>query len=333
MEEDVKGIEDYLAILSRRKKQLILPIIIIMVASVGLAYGLPSIYRSEATILIEQQEIPSDLVRSTVTSYAGERIQIISQRVMTTENLGKIIEEFDLYKEARDDTSLTLLAVGLRNAIKLEMISANVVDPRSGRPTSATIAFKLSFNNKDPRMAQKVTNELVSLYLDENLKRRTQLALATSGFLEIESEKLGKLVTELETQLAAFKEKNFNNLPELQQLNIKLMERSERDLESTKQQIRTLEERLIYLQSELAQMNPTSDRYSSEDRLMALQSQIVSLKAHYLPNHPELIIMSREIEALKRETGAIGDVNQYRRQLNEMKAEMAALRERYSENT
>ena len=103
------------------------------------------------------------------------------------------------------------------------MISADVVDPRSGRPTSATIAFKLSFSNKDPRLAQKVTNELVSLYLNENLKRRTQLALATSGFLGIESEKLGKHVAELEIQLAAFKEKNFNNLPELQQLNLQLM--------------------------------------------------------------------------------------------------------------
>ncbi len=338
MEEEVKGIEDYLAILNRRKKQLIFPIILIMIASVGLAYGLPSIFRSEATILIEQQEIPPDLVRSTVTSYAGERIQIISQRVMTTENLGKIIEEYGLYKEERDDTSLTLLVEELREDIELEMISADVVDPRSGRPTTATIAFKLSFSNQDPRIAQKVTNELVSLYLNENLKRRTQSALATSGFLGIESEKLGEQVAELETQLAAFKERNINNLPELQQLNLQLMERSERELASTDQQIRTLEERSIYLRSELAQMSPTSDLYSSdgkrvlgaEDRLMALQSEFVGLKARYLANHPDLIKMGREIEALKRETGASGDVNEYRRQLKELKAEMAALSERYS---
>lgn len=103
-EEELLGIGDYIAILKRRKMQLIVPAAIIMLLSIGLALGLPSIYRAEATILIEQQEIPSELVRSTVTSYAGERIQVISQRVMTTENLGKIIDNYGLYKEERDDT-------------------------------------------------------------------------------------------------------------------------------------------------------------------------------------------------------------------------------------
>ncbi|MCU7924752.1 MAG: lipopolysaccharide biosynthesis protein, partial [Candidatus Thiodiazotropha sp. (ex Dulcina madagascariensis)] len=73
MEEEYLGISDYLAILKRRKKQLVIPALVILIMSAGLAFGLPSVYRSEATILIEQQEIPSELVRSTVTSYAGER--------------------------------------------------------------------------------------------------------------------------------------------------------------------------------------------------------------------------------------------------------------------
>ncbi|MEW8664540.1 MAG: lipopolysaccharide biosynthesis protein, partial [Candidatus Thiodiazotropha sp.] len=222
-EEELLGIGDYLAILKRRKMQLIVPAAIILLLSIGLALGLPSIYRSEATILIEQQEIPSELVRSTVTSYAGERIQVISQRVMTTENLGSIIENYGLFKEERDDTSLSLLAEKLRENIKLEMISADVVDPRSGRPTTATIAFTLAFSSKDSRIAQKVTNELVSLYLDENLRRRTQSALETSSFLGAEANKLKQEIADLETSLAKFKEKHVNNLPELQQLNMQLM--------------------------------------------------------------------------------------------------------------
>ncbi|MES9818837.1 MAG: hypothetical protein ABW155_19595 [Candidatus Thiodiazotropha sp.] len=156
-EEELLGIGDYLAILKRRKMQLIVPVAIIMLFSIGLALGLSSIYRAEATILIEQQEIPSELVRSTVTSYAGERIQVISQRVMTTENLGKIIDDYGLYADTREDTSITLLAEALQEDIELEMISADVVDPRSGRPTTATIAFTLAYSNKVPRIAQKVT--------------------------------------------------------------------------------------------------------------------------------------------------------------------------------
>ncbi|MCG8015848.1 MAG: lipopolysaccharide biosynthesis protein [Candidatus Thiodiazotropha sp. 'RUGA'] len=312
-EEELLGFADYLAILKRRKKQLIIPATLILLLSLGLAVGLPSIYRAEATILIEQQEIPSELVRSTVTSYAGERIQVISQRVMTTENLGKIIDSYGLYKNERDDTSLTLLSEELREDIELEMISADVIDPRSGRPTIATIAFKLSFSNKNPRIAQKVTNELVSLYLDENLRQRTQSALETSTFLSTEADRLNQEITELEVLLADFKKKHVDNLPELQSLNIQLMERNELELSETIQRIRSLEERKIYLQSELSQMSPTTDIYNSsgnrimgtEDRLRALQTEYLALATRYTNDHPTLISMKDEIETLERELNAM----------------------------
>ncbi|MCG7893382.1 MAG: lipopolysaccharide biosynthesis protein [Candidatus Thiodiazotropha taylori] len=308
-EEELLGIGDYVAILKRRKMQLIVPAALILLISICLAIGLPSVYRAEATILIEQQEIPSELVRSTVTSYAGERIQVISQRVMTTENLGNIIENYGLYKEKRNDTSISLLVDELREDIELEMISADVVDPRSGRPTTATIAFTLAFSSKIPRIAQKVTNELVSLYLDENLRQRTQSALETSSFLSAEAQRLNQEISELEISLAEFKEKNVNNLPELQQLNIQLMERNERELTETIVQIRNLEEREIYLQSELAQLNPSTDIYDSsgnrvmgaEDRLRLLQTEYLSLSTRYTDEHPSLVKIKGEIEVLEKE--------------------------------
>ncbi len=256
-EEYILGIGDYMAIVKRRKNLLIFPAIIIFSIAVLLAFALPSIYRSEGTILIEQQEIPPDLIRSTVTSYAGERIQNISQRVMTNENLGKIIEEYGLYKEELQKESLTTIVKKVREDISLDMVSADVVDPRSGRPTTATIAFKLAFNHKNPRRAQKVTNELISLYLNENLKQRTKSAIETSSFLQVEANKLGDEVSKLEAAMAEFKERNIHNLPELQQLNIQLMGRAERELKDIDQNIRTLEGRKIYLSAELAQLSPT----------------------------------------------------------------------------
>jgi polysaccharide chain length determinant protein (PEP-CTERM system associated) len=324
-EQELLGIGDYIAILKRRKMQLIVPATFILLLSIGLAIGLPSIYRAEATILIEQQEIPSELVRSTVTSYAGERIQVISQRVMTTENLGKIIDNYGLYADARDDTSITLLVEELQEDIELEMISADVVDPRSGRPTTATIAFTLAYSNEDPRIAQKVTNEIVTLFLDENLRQRTQSALETSSFLSTEADRLSQEITKLEASLAKFKEKHVNNLPELQQLNIQLMERNERELTETIQQIRNLEERKIYLQSEFAQINPITDIYNSsgnrvmgtEDRLRALQTEYLTLSTRYTDNHPTLLKMKGEIKVLKNELyNGLGDENKITQSAN-----------------
>ncbi len=336
--EDIKGLGDYLAILNRRKKQFIIPATLIFVTSILLAIGLPAVYQSKATILIEQQEIPSDLVRSTVTSYAGERIQMISQRVMTTDNLSKIINDYDLYKDERKNTSMTILVEEMREQINLEMISADVVDPRSGRPTTATIAFTLSFNNKNPRTSQKVTNELVSLFLNANLERRAKSAIETTGFLATESKKLEEKVAKLEKDLATFKENNVNNLPELQQLNVQLMNRAESDLKGVDQQIRALEERKIYLTSELAQIDPNAGRISSQgvrifgprDRLKELQTQLISLSSRYSPTHPDLIKVKKEIAALRDEVGDTDDATELKKQIKDLKTQRATLRDRYS---
>lgn len=336
--EDIKGLGDYLAILNRRKKQLIIPAAIIFLLSILLAIGLPAVYQSKATILIEQQEIPTDLVRSTVTSYAGERIQMISQRVMTTENLSKIINDYGLYKDERKSSSMTILVEKMRKEVSLDMISADVVDPRSGRPTSATIAFTLSFNNESPRTSQKVTNELVSLFLNANLERRAKSAIETTGFLSTESKKLEEKVATLEADLAKFKEENINNLPELQSLNLQLMNRAENELKGVDQQIRALEERKIYLTSELAQIDPGSGGLSStggrilgpRDRLKELQTQLISLSSRYSPNHPDLIKIKKEIAALRKEVGDTGEASELKKKVSELKTQRAVLRDRYS---
>ena len=114
---------------------------------------------STATILIKEQEIPSELVMSTVTSFASQRIQTISQRVMTRRNLLKIIEKYNLYvKDIKRYTTEEILE-GMRADIGLDMVSAEVMDPRTGRPSVATIAFTLSYEGDNPGSRQKVAGE------------------------------------------------------------------------------------------------------------------------------------------------------------------------------
>ncbi len=339
-EQDDKalGLGDYLAILRRRKKTFLVPAFLVFAAAVALAMWLPPVYESHATILIEQQEIPSDLVRSTVTSYAGERIQIISRRVMTSANLQHIIEKFDLYPKLRRQRSLSSVIEKMRGNTSLEMISADVVDPRSRRPGKATIAFQIGFAHNDPMMAQQVAAELVSLFLAENVRQRTQSAQDTTQFLASEAERLKQEVDGLEERLARFKERNVGNLPELQQLNLQLMERAERDLKDTETHIRSLQERATYLRAELSRIDPSSGAIgsdgkrvpSAEDRLRALQAEYISLSSRYSPTHPDVLKLSREIEALQRETGLIGGVADLESRVAELEAQLDTLRQRYS---
>ena len=87
MDEESVSLGGLLATLKRRKWWFVLPFLLVLAGAIGIAYSLPAVYRSSGKILIEQQEIPADLVRSTVSGYADQRIAQIKQRVMTAANL------------------------------------------------------------------------------------------------------------------------------------------------------------------------------------------------------------------------------------------------------
>lgn len=339
-EEQTKDLKDYLVALRRRKKQILSTMGVLFVVSLLVAFLLPPVYRSTATILIEEQEIPTELVRSTITSYADQRIQEISQRVMTRANLMQLVEKYNLYpSQRRRETSEEILE-RMRKDIKLDIISADVIDKRSGMKTMATIAFTLTFNGETPDGAQKVANELTSLYLNENLKNRQQKSAETSTFLTEEAEKLSQHIAETEKKLAIFKAKNMNRLPELAQLNMSLRDRTDSEAMDVGRQISMAEERKFYLEGQLAQINPGTFSVSasgerilnSEDRLKSLQSQYASMAGVYSPNHPDVVKMGREIEALKKETGSSGDTQEQMKRLTALRGELATMREKYSED-
>ncbi len=339
VEEEVKTLGEYLQIFKRRKKQFLIPVIILSLLALIIAFALPAVYRSTATVLIEQQEIPQDLVRSTISTYADQRIEIMQQKVMTTTNLMRIIEKFGLYQDDLQKKTREEVIEDMREDIGMEPLSAEVVDPRTGRPGSATIAFSLYFDHTSPELAQKVANELVSLYLNENLKTRSKNAEEASLFLLEESNRLGKKMNELEAKLAEFKQGNMERLPELVQFNIQLMDRAEGQLLDIERQLQAVKERKIYLESELSRLEPNATLYSSsgerilgkESRLKTLQAERVSMSARYSDDHPDVLKMKKEIEALEKELGISADKSELLLQLKKLNTEYVTVRGKYSD--
>ena len=332
IDEPTKDLKDYLDAFRRRKKQIITISATIFLIGLIVAFVWPPTYKSTATILIEEQEVPPDLVQSTVTSYATQRIQTISQRVMTRANLMNIIEKYGLYEDERKRETTEEILERMREDIELEMISAEVIDPRTGRPMPATIAFSLSYSGEDPEKVQKVANELVNLYLSENLKERSNKATETYAFLSEEANRLKAHIDEIERQMAEFKEKNVNRLPELVSLNTQLMDRTERELQDVDNQIRQLEDRRYYLEGQLNQLDPYGQdpNLSPQTRLKALRTEYLNLLARYSPSHPDVVRLKREIEGLEKETGARPDPELIREELKKAQTERAQLLKKYS---
>jgi len=306
--------------------------------TVFLALFLPPTYRATATILIEQQEIPQELVRSVITSFADQRVQVISQRVMTTQNLLSLVDRYNLYPDIRTREPREVIIKRMHDDIGMHLISADVIDPRSGKPTQATIAFSVSYENRSPDIALKVANDLTSLYLNENITSRTQLSEQTASFFSEEAAIQQTRIAELDRKLADFKESHHGELPDLTQINIQAMERTELELRDAENRINALDSQRVLLQAQLATISPNTQVYSDsgqrvfgpEDRLKALKSQLAGLKGKYGPEHPDVISTQREIEGLQKEVEAEDGTADRLRQLTQARADLADAQKKYT---
>ena len=348
--EKPNALSELLTAAMHRRTTLIVVFGLCMLTVALVAILVPPRFRSAGTVLIEQQEMPQELVRSTVTSYADERVQVISKRVMTTETLLNIIRRYDLYPKQRAKDTREALLARMRKDIGLKMISADVIDPRSGRPTAATIAFEVSYTGASADLAAKVANELTTLYLNENLNNRTQLARDAAQFLEAEADRVNRQIADLEGKLAQFKDKNQEKLPELTQLNMSLLDRTDEELRGQESRRDSLEQQLVYLQAQLAQLKPNSAVFSdtgeritsSSDRLKMARSQLDTARALYAPDHPDIVRLEREVAGLEKEVAAdpragkttASDTssltNDLRRRLEAARTALAAASEKYS---
>ena len=333
MEEQTLDFSDYMGAFKRRRLSIFVIAVTVFVVGALAALLWPATYKSSATILIKEQDIPSELVQSTVTTFASQRIQAISQKVMARPKLMEIINQYKLYEDERKRLTTEQIIEEMRDNIRLNMIEAAVVDPRSGRPTAATIAFQLSFFGEHPEQVNKVANELMSLYLKENLKERSEKASETLLFLSAESTRLKREIEAIEENLAAFKEQHVNTLPELSQLNLQLMDRTEREVTELENQIRSQEQTRIYLQAQLVQLKPYGIDISLDPatRLQALRTEYLGLSARYSSDHPDVIRMKREIEGLEQETGAVDSSASQLQQIEALRGELATLRKKYAD--
>src|SRR5581483_5149796 len=327
--ERVTHLSDYLAILRRRRKQIFKVAATVFGVAALLALFLPPVYRAIAKLLIEQQEVPPDLVPSTVTGYMNQRMRVIETRVLTPANLAAIAEKVDLYPKERAAKRDQEIAARMRRDIKIETVSANVTDPRSGAASMAAISFNVSYDARTPETAQQVAAELASLFVNENLAVRTQKAERASGFLNEEEEKLRKHIGELEAKLAAYKEKNSGKLPELMNLNMQMLERTQRELEESERQITNLEERRIQLQNQLAVIEPHTGN-SPGGRLREVQMQYLQASSVYSPDHPDVVKLKRELDSLRAQTGITGNRTALEGRFKKVQAELTAAREKYA---
>ncbi len=330
---EISDLRSYIkGIIRRRKKVFFLTFILIFPLVGVIAFVLPPVYLSESTILVEAQQIPQDYVKSTITAYVEERLQVITRQVMTRAKLMKIMNQFNLYPEMRDRNPTEMIITKMREDIKLETIQGRERGRGGGQSGSTTIAFTLSYEGKDPSTVQKVTSSLASLYLAEELKTREQRASTTTIFFQEELTSLKKQLFVYESRISKFKEAHIGELPEHNSMNLQRLDRVEREFDQLNMQIHSLEERKVYLKGQIANVDPLVPvviegekiAMNPKERLKRLRLRLIAFQATLSEKHPDIKKLKKEIKELEALVGKADDSVAKVRMLSELNGELAA---------
>lgn len=282
----------YLIVLRRRIPHFVVPFVMIFVAACTVVYLLPAIYHASAKILVETQQIPNDLARSTVTSAATERIAVIRQRLMTRSNLLQIVADFGLFKEKQNRLSPTEIVEKMRESAKIEQIDIS----RRRNSRQQAVAFTVSFEYSHARQAARVANKFVELILEQNIQSRTNRASKTHKFFERQVEALEKEVALKETSIVKFKGENEDSLPDSLAYRRALLTDIQSRLPAIDQKIQVLAEQKTLLKQgeEVVVIDPI------EKELSTLQAQIKQLRANYSDRHPAVKRALNRVAALEK---------------------------------
>lgn len=331
-------LRDYWAVFMRRKFQFLVPFVLVIGSATALAFILPATFRSESTIIIERQSIPQDMVATTVTGYVQEQIQQIRQQIATHESLLEIADQFLLYPEEIESDPRGVVEK-VKEQFHVKMVEVQASDPTRNGIRTATIAFNVGFSADNPVSAQAVATRLTERFLEYQENSRANQAEEVSAFLEDEAEKLRFEISELEREMAAFKQTELEQLPELMQMNLRLYENTETEIDRTEQRIRAYEDRIDSIQSELS-LTPAYAEVRDENgaRILTASERLSMLTANYLratsrysPEHPDIVRMTREIRILAEQTGSAARADELMNELVGLQEQLRRARQTYSE--
>lgn len=286
------------AILARRRWLAVAVLAAVVAGAAGFAFGLPALYRAQATLLVQGPAIdPFDPTVGPGTTEA--RLAAIKQVAFSRAWLTELVEEFDLYPELRRDASLEAALQRLQRDIAVEPANTVRSDGRS-----ATVAFTVSYVGGDPDTAAAVTNRLSEFYVAQNAGMLTRQASRATERL---GERLEDTRQTLESQIArlqAYASDSGGALPQQMDANLLAISRIDGDLRANAAERVRLIERRQTLRNQLAELatEDALEQMDPESRLARMRQQLADMTGRLSARHPDVRQLRATIATLEAQT-------------------------------
>ena len=306
------NIFDYIDIGRRRKWYTIFPLVLAILVSFAVCKYLPKVYKATTVILVQPQRVPEAYVRPAISVPVTDRLNTISQEILSRTSLEKVIREVGLYQEMIPKYPMETIVEGMRKMIDVK------VQGRSGTNTT----FSVSFEGENPQKVMRVTSTLTSLFIEENLKNREIQAESTSNFIIKELGMIEEQLKKKEEALRHFRERNMGQLPQQLEANLRIFEGLQQQLKRASDGIKMAEDRGLSLQNQINQLEkkespsipmrirretvPVSEEIRNQEtpeepivtQWRLLKRDLDDARSKYTENHPDVIKLKRKIASL-----------------------------------
>ena len=298
---EIIKIYHYVNLIFKHRWLLIIPFCLSMTVGIYQAITTPKIYEASTLILVEPQEVPTNLVRSIVTADITSRISTISQQIMSRTNIERIINKFDLFSDPKSKDRYMEDKLGVMQ----KRIEVKVT--RTGGPDT----FSVSYRGAEPKTVMLIANDLASAFIEENLKVRETKAVGTSEFLETQLQSTREQLELVEEELRDYRKRHMGELPEQLDANQKAIDRLRDQLNETRKRINDAKNRLILIDNRIdasraLQSIPvgtgpvgTSTEPAKPLNLQQLKDQLDEIGSKYTDQHPDVIRLKQRIKELE----------------------------------
>jgi polysaccharide biosynthesis transport protein len=314
---------DYVNSLRRRRRLILGVWLPLVVLSVLLAVGLPSEYGSTATF-----QLKTDLNdRTKGDNYADRYVSGLTGTVLGSPELRAAVPTLAPYPRLADDPAAAQKQ--LEGDVYVAMITQKILDPLTGMERKINTGFTVTYTNRDPQTAQRVAAWLANAFMIDGRRAAATEVLNESHFYAAEAERQRAKITEAETRLAQFKQQNFESLPDTVQSNLNVNSMTEQDLEGVERELRAQQQNRTFILQQLQQARAAG---ANVDSLRELEAEYQKKLSVYDPNHPDMIALRHQIDAMRNGNLASGVGSDLEAQLAAQRATLAEMRQRYSED-
>ncbi len=318
MENRELTMDDYLAMLRRRIKVILIPALLAPLAGFLVSYAFPAKYTSQALVLVEAPKIPDAVVQQVFTEDLTQHIATIQQQVLAPSKLRPMVERLGL---AKADQNVEDIITGIQNNMTIEPVITDISQTGIGgkkKPNQSVSApaFYVDYTASSAKVAQEICTDLTSMLLEEDLRSREAASQGTTQFLTSQVDDAKRNLDELDKRLAAFKNQHMGQLPGDEDNNLKILMGLNSQLDANTQTLNRATQDKTYTESLLAQQlaawkasQSSSNPQTLQQQLSQLQTQLIDLQARYTDDHPDVIKTKADIEQLKKKLAEINDTS------------------------